>query len=210
MAKMSKREQMRQLKEQRMQSMKASVEAEQDAEQVTADLKEEPVMPEEHPAQDKELPVEKEETAEKKEAGQADGLTIEAESDERKESEVLDNHYKSSAAECKTITLMLRSDNAEYTNIRSRQLGMAYQDYLGLLIEEERRRVDLGDINAFSIQHPKRGTAVRKLAAIRLDVNDFLKKSAMAHGMRISEYANYIIDNERIREEKNGFRQQTV
>ena len=278
MATLSKREKMRQLKEQRIQSMKASVAAEQETEQIPQPEESAPEYLEQNPAyvndatqnagrtqeyteqtlpdvndatQDINLssqndvqtsqntpitsmkaaehPVLTENTAITPQTqvsptstvasttsmasvgmSQPELLFAQESLEESAIFTVLDTRYKSSAAECKTVTLMLRTDNAEYTNIRSRQLGMAYQDYLGLLIEEERRRVDISTVNAFSIRHPQKGTSVRKLAAIRVDVNEFLKQSAMAHGMRISEYANYIIDNERQREETNGFRQPSI
>ena len=125
------------------------------------------------------------------------------------DSNPLDYRYRviHSAYPEKSRTLSIAEKLMEYIDIRCAQIGMTRKDYLSLLFEEEKRRVDLKNIDPFSIKRPQKSKNKNISIMIPEDVDEFLAVSAARHGFRVSQYVNYILLNEKDREQKEGYRQ---
>lgn len=100
----------------------------------------------------------------------------------------------------------ITADNWKYLKIRSSQLGMKQQDYYNLLIEEEHARISTKEINPYDIEPPIMYSSTHRGIVLTKTNHAFIKQGAALHGFKPTQYINYILNNEREKEQKYGMR----
>lgn len=123
----------------------------------------------------------------------------------------LDFTYSAKSAKCGLThtTIMLTDECMSLLTTRSAQMGMSQQDYFNMLIEEDRTTVDNSD--ELTPEHTIMGKIdlhgkKSKNITVTVDNFHFMKKAAAMRGISQTSYANYLLLKEHLREEKYGKR----
>ena len=124
----------------------------------------------------------------------------------------LDFKYRAKDQKCGLThtTIMLTDECMNILKTRSLQMGMNQQDYFNMLIEEDRAVVNTATGNLTPNEtllgkidlHGKKS----KNITVTIDNYKFMKKAAALRGISQTNYANYIILKEHLREETEGRR----
>ena len=124
----------------------------------------------------------------------------------------LDFTYRAKDQKCGLThtTIMLTEECMTLLKTRSLQMGMSQQDYFNMLIEEDRAVVNTATGNLTPNEtllgkidlHGKKS----KNITVTIDNYKFMKKAAALRGISQTNYANYIILKEHLREDTEGRR----
>lgn len=125
-----------------------------------------------------------------------------------KEINPLDTRYVSAKAPCgaESKGYSITTENLRFIKIRSSQLGMAMQNYIGLILEEEKIRMQDKVVDPYTIEVQERHGTKMKSLTLSKEVIAFIDQSSAMHGMTKSEYMDYVITKERDREKEYGLR----
>ncbi len=124
----------------------------------------------------------------------------------------LDFTYRAKDQKCGLThtTIMLTDECMNILKTRSLQMGMSQQDYFNMLIEEDRTIVDsaVGELTPNELLLGKIDLHGKKSKNITVTIDNykFMKKAAALRGISQTNYANYIILKEHLREETEGRR----
>jgi len=124
----------------------------------------------------------------------------------------LDFTYRAKDQKCGLThtTIMLTEECMTILKTRSLQMGMSQQDYFNMLIEEDRTVVDntVGELTPNELLLGKIDLHGKKSKNITVTIDNykFMKKAAALRGISQTNYANYIILKEHLREETEGRR----
>lgn len=106
----------------------------------------------------------------------------------------------------KSVAVRLIERNSDMLLARSLQLGMTKQDYFSLLLKERKDRNEPSTQSTRPIKSEYKGANSTHTIRIPQDLIDFAKMDAARNIMKITEYFNFVLDEERKREESLGLR----
>ena len=101
-------------------------------------------------------------------------------------------------------SVRLYARNKKYFEIRSAQLGVSQMEYINFLLEEEAKREEGLDLDPFTIELPKKESTSIKALVLASHNMDFLRDASAKLGMKMTQFINWMLDNERERERTNG------
>jgi len=134
-----------------------------------------------------------------------------AEAKKTENSNKKDVKEKASTTEDAIKPLVLTHENMRYIKVRSKQLDAKIETYINCLIREEKARyisTEEEEIRIYELMHNKnRGNKERTSTKLSGANIDFLVETTKNIGISITDYLNYIIDNEMKYEKENGKRE---
>ncbi|MDD6352133.1 MAG: hypothetical protein PUG16_07055 [Lachnospiraceae bacterium] len=104
-------------------------------------------------------------------------------------------------------SVRLYARNKRYFEIRAAQLGVSQMEYINFLLEEEEKREAEEDLDPFSIELPKKESTSIKALVLTKHNMEFLRSASANLGMKMTQFINWMLDNERKMEKENGPRQ---
>ncbi|MDD6667608.1 MAG: hypothetical protein PUE58_06630 [Lachnospiraceae bacterium] len=113
----------------------------------------------------------------------------------------------SESSENENTSVRLYARNKRYFEIRAAQLGVSQMEYINFLLEEEEKREAAEDIDPFSIELPKKESTSIKALVLTKHNMEFLRSASANLGMKMTQFINWMLDNERKMEKEKGPRQ---
>lgn len=111
------------------------------------------------------------------------------------------------SSENENTSVRLYARNKRYFEIRAAQLGVSQMEYINFLLEEEEKREAKEELDPFSIELPKKESTSIKALVLTKHNMEFLRSASSNLGMKMTQFINWMLDNERKEEKENGPRQ---
>jgi hypothetical protein len=115
--------------------------------------------------------------------------------------------FNTESSENENTSVRLYARNKRYFEIRAAQLGVSQMEYINFLLEEEEKREAAEDIDPFSIELPKKESTSIKALVLTKHNMEFLRSASANLGMKMTQFINWMLDNERKMEKEKGPRQ---